>query len=108
MNGDLVLCAGCNRHVYAEESSCPFCHRAPMGGVAGKAMVVALSAGLSLAGCRGPEGPAALYGAPPQPPLPQPTSSATAAPTQTAPAVDPGRTNVPMYGKPPMPAPQSK
>lgn len=84
MSVELVPCAGCNRHIYADEPTCPFCHRAPVRGTAaGKAMVVALSAGLSLVACRATEGPPAVYGGPPPPQelVPQPTSTATSAET---------------------------
>jgi hypothetical protein len=63
MARELVLCEGCKRHVFAGETACPFCHASMSSGGRGLAAVVALSAGLSLAGCTREQGD--VYGSPP-------------------------------------------
>ncbi len=96
MAGELVRCEGCKRHVFAGDAACPFC-KAPLGRDAlglGLAATVALSAGLSLAGCTA--APAPVYGGPPAP-----VETATAAPTATTPP----NISVPAYGMPPPPPP---
>jgi len=68
---ELTLCGGCERHVRADETACPFCDAAleappapaapgPIRARAGRAAVVALGVSLAM----GTSSCVALYGAP--------------------------------------------
>jgi hypothetical protein len=92
MARELVLCEGCKRHVFAKEATCPFCHTALSSGGHGLTAAVALSAGLSLAGCTPP---APVYGGPPPPAETPVTAQTSASPPMDVPA--------PAYGIAPPP-----
>lgn len=50
----LVPCPTCKRHVRLDETACPFCANAPIGGF----LAIAAAAALALAGCGGKSAPA--------------------------------------------------
>ena len=98
MAGELVRCEGCKRHVFAKEAACPFCH-ASLGGSGLGLAAVALTAGLSLAGCPAP--PAPVYGGPPVPVETPTGTTVTTAPTVVQSATPPPPRCLPTECRPP-------
>lgn len=84
----LYPCPACQRHVKANEASCPFCaealprRRSSPGLVAG-----ALGAAVALTGC--PDRAVVKYGAPPLPETPVPPADGDAATADDSPALEP-------------------
>lgn len=115
MTSKLIPCGDCGRHVRSDEERCPFCRAAISPSRAALTAAVALSAGLSLAGC-GPREVAAVYGGPPPPP-PEVTavpSESASAPQRPAPSAPPAPTAQPALPKtvtpptkPPAPPPNA-
>lgn len=98
MNSPLIRCTICKRHIYASESSCPFCAR--QSSVSPTVLVAALTAGLAMAGC----GAATTQSVPPEEVWPHPDTRPDE-PKQIAedPKQDPppNVTPAPVYGAPP-------
>lgn len=101
MKSPLVRCSTCKRHIYATESSCPFCARAAISTPGSIAVALTAAAGLALAGCANdppktdpstevaPEArkAEATQVAPPAPaPAPAPTPTQVASSPEPAPA----------------------
>ncbi len=51
MTTALVRCSTCKRHIYASETSCPFCARSAMGTSGSIAVALTAAASIALAGC---------------------------------------------------------
>lgn len=104
----LLPCPQCERHVKADETSCPFCHEA-LSAMSAQAVVqgdgrvlfgsrawMLFGASAVVIGC-GPRAQTAIYGGPP-PPAPTPTATASA--TSSSTAAPPSTAPVAIYGAP--------
>ena len=129
MTNPLIRCSTCKRHIYASETSCPFCTRSSMGTSGSIAVALTAAASIALAGCANdapkadpstnvaPEAhnteptqaapnptptPAPTLVAPASDTAPAPSASAATAPTTTptTPPKDPNVTRAPAYGLP--------
>jgi hypothetical protein len=86
---ELVVCAGCRRHVRESDAHCPFCDArvvstpsVPLGRMSRSEMIaaVAVLGAAAIAGCARGGGGAEVYGGPPPPPKPAPSTSASIEP----------------------------
>lgn len=99
MTNPLVRCTTCKRHIYASETSCPFCVRSAMGTSGSIAVALTAAASIALAGCANDSpktdpstnvAPEAHKTEPTQAaPNPAPMPTPTPAPTLVAPAPEP-------------------
>lgn len=98
MKSPLVRCSTCKRHIYAAESSCPFCAR--QKSASPTVLAAALTAGLAIAGCGSEAAQNRPVEVAPQPETPQPKEIAEdPKPDPNNPAISPA----PAYGGPPSP-----
>lgn len=100
MNSPLVRCSTCKRHIYAAESSCPFCTR--QASSSPTLLAAALTAGLAMAGC-GSEAtqnrPVEMAPQPDSPPNQPKEIAEDPNPDPNSPVIAPA----PAYGGPPQP-----
>lgn len=98
MKNSLVRCPTCKRHIYAAESSCPFCTR--QTSASSSVLAAALTAGLAIAGCGSETTQNRPVEVAPPPDTPQDQPKEIAEDPKQEPV------NVaPAYGAPPMPSP---
>lgn len=119
---ELIRCSSCKRHIYASETSCPFCTRSVNATSASLAVALTTAASIALAGCANdPPKPdpattvvpetrkteATQAPAKPEPPPnPAPTPTAVASDPQPAPSASVATTDpAPVVPKTPTTAP---